>query len=181
VPWSTVGRWPAVRKTDWLRVSWQQAAWQRQFGNVFDAVVAPDRQCGLGAGWTGTLGVNWQRAKCIDDQGRALTQDQYQNPLTFSGQTSDTMMLALLRAVYKCVVWQALQGFSSFSTCALRVCVFWWRQQPGVAVAPAVAVHRAKHRWWCPWSRLSRCDRSGSISIVSGFGVNTRCQWGHTA
>ncbi len=53
------------------------------------------------AGWNGTLGVNWQRAKCIDEHGRSMTHDAYGSPLTFSGKTSDTMMLALLRAVYR--------------------------------------------------------------------------------
>ena len=28
----------------------------------------------LATGWTGTLGVNWQRAKCLDEHGKALTQ-----------------------------------------------------------------------------------------------------------
>ena len=60
----------------------------------------------LGAGWNGTLGVNWQRAKCIDEHGRSMTHDAYGSPLTFSGKTSDTMMLALLRAVYR---WDAHQ------------------------------------------------------------------------
>ena len=53
------------------------------------------------AAWAGTLGVNWQRAKCMDEHGAALTHDAYGSPLTFSGQTTDTMMLALLRAVYR--------------------------------------------------------------------------------
>ncbi len=56
----------------------------------------------IGTGWNGTLGINWQRAKCIDEHGRSLTHDTYGSPLTFSGKTSDTMMLALLRAVYRC-------------------------------------------------------------------------------
>ena len=60
------------------------------------------------AGWAGTLGVNWQQAKCMDEHGRALAQDVYGSPLTFSGQTSDTMMLALLRAVYR---WGGSLGF----------------------------------------------------------------------
>ena len=25
-------------------------------------------------GWPGTLGVNWQHAKCLDEHGKALTQ-----------------------------------------------------------------------------------------------------------
>lgn len=54
------------------------------------------------AGWAGTLGVNWQRSKCIDEHGRALAQDVYGSPLAFSSQPADTMMLALLRAVYRC-------------------------------------------------------------------------------
>ncbi len=56
------------------------------------------------AGWAGTLGVNWQRAKCLDEHGRALQQDVYGSPLTFSGGDSDTMALALLRAVYSCAL-----------------------------------------------------------------------------
>jgi hypothetical protein len=28
----------------------------------------------LATGWTGTLGVNWQRARCQDEHGKALTQ-----------------------------------------------------------------------------------------------------------
>lgn len=54
----------------------------------------------LATGWSGTLGVNWQRAKCLDDKGAAVTQDCYGSPITFSGESSDTMMLALMRAVY---------------------------------------------------------------------------------
>jgi hypothetical protein len=52
------------------------------------------------AGWAGTLGVNWQRAKCLDEHGRVLQRDVYGSPLTFKGGDSDTMALALLRAVY---------------------------------------------------------------------------------
>ncbi|BDA46032.1 Outer envelope protein 80, chloroplastic [Coccomyxa sp. Obi] len=54
----------------------------------------------LATGWTGTLGVNWQRAKCLDEHGNCITQDAYGSPLTFSGGRSDTLMLALLRAAY---------------------------------------------------------------------------------
>eukprot|EP00873_Tetraselmis_striata_P003069 jgi/Tetstr1/423333/TSEL_014031.t1 len=54
----------------------------------------------LATGWSGTAGLNWQRAKCIDDRGRAQTQDVYGSPLTFSGQEHDTMMMGLLRMVY---------------------------------------------------------------------------------
>lgn len=28
----------------------------------------------LSTGWTGTLGINWQRARCLDDKGRPLLQ-----------------------------------------------------------------------------------------------------------
>ncbi len=28
----------------------------------------------LATGWTGTLGVNWQRAKCLDEHGHCITQ-----------------------------------------------------------------------------------------------------------
>lgn len=28
----------------------------------------------LATGWTGTLGVNWQRAKCLDEHGNCITQ-----------------------------------------------------------------------------------------------------------
>ncbi len=54
-------------------------------------------------GWGGTLGVNWQQAKCVDEHGRTLRQDVYGSPLTFSGGASDTMAMALLRAVYTCL------------------------------------------------------------------------------
>lgn len=54
----------------------------------------------LATGWSGTAGLNWQRAKCIDERGNAQTQDVYGSPLTFSGQEHDTMMMGLLRMVY---------------------------------------------------------------------------------
>jgi outer membrane protein insertion porin family len=28
----------------------------------------------LATGWSGTLGVNWQRARCVDERGKVLTQ-----------------------------------------------------------------------------------------------------------
>jgi outer membrane protein insertion porin family len=28
----------------------------------------------LATGWTGTLGINWQRAKCLDEHGNCITQ-----------------------------------------------------------------------------------------------------------
>ena len=28
----------------------------------------------LATGWTGTLGVNWQRAKCLNEHGNCITQ-----------------------------------------------------------------------------------------------------------
>lgn len=58
----------------------------------------------LATGWSGNLGVNLQRACCLNEHGVALTQDVYGAPLTFSGQKSDTMMLAVMRAVYGYVV-----------------------------------------------------------------------------
>ena len=30
----------------------------------------------LATGWTGTLGVNWQRAKCLNEHGNCITQVQ---------------------------------------------------------------------------------------------------------
>ena len=75
------------------------------------------------AGWGGTLGVNWQRAKCTDEHGRALTQDVYGSPLTFSGRTSDTMMLALLRAVYRCLPVDAVPHAGTFHN-ARHICAF---------------------------------------------------------
>ena len=35
----------------------------------------------LVTGWTGTLGVNWQRARCLDEHGKALTQARLLHPL----------------------------------------------------------------------------------------------------
>ncbi|KAK9865202.1 hypothetical protein WJX84_001035 [Apatococcus fuscideae] len=54
----------------------------------------------LAIGWSGHLGINYQRAKCINERGKTLLKDMYDQPLTFSRGPSDTMMLALLRAVY---------------------------------------------------------------------------------
>lgn len=54
----------------------------------------------LGAGWAGTLGVNWQQAGCIDEHGTSLREDVYGSPLTFTGGAHDTMATALLRGVY---------------------------------------------------------------------------------
>lgn len=83
----------------------------RQFELGPDGKCEPAMRCGIeadgfhcAAGWAGTLGVNWQRAKCLDEHGRALQQDVYGSPLTFSGGDSDTMALALLRAVYSCAL-----------------------------------------------------------------------------
>ncbi|KAK9849807.1 hypothetical protein WJX84_004133, partial [Apatococcus fuscideae] len=54
----------------------------------------------LAIGWSGHMGVNYQRAKCINERGKTLLKDMYDQPLTFSRGPADTMMLALLRAVY---------------------------------------------------------------------------------
>ncbi|KAL3145356.1 hypothetical protein ABBQ38_001612 [Trebouxia sp. C0009 RCD-2024] len=50
--------------------------------------------------WNGTLGINFQRAHCLDDHNQPMTKDCYDAPLTFSRGPYDTMMLALLRCVY---------------------------------------------------------------------------------
>ncbi|DBB13937.1 TPA: hypothetical protein ACH3X3_000916 [Trebouxia sp. C0006] len=54
----------------------------------------------LAQGWNGTLGINFQRANCLDDHNQPMTKDCYDAPLTFSRGPYDTMMLALLRCVY---------------------------------------------------------------------------------
>lgn len=95
----------------------------------------------LATGWSGNLGVSCQRARCLDEHGVARTQDVYGAPLTFSGQNSDTMMLAVLRAVYGYVV------------------AVFWSVTLFVFGLPRVHTHRCLGTWvtarWCPWSRPS--------------------------
>lgn len=45
-------------------------------GNVILAKTTGGVEYGrpLATGWTGTAGLNWQRSKCMDDQGRAITE-----------------------------------------------------------------------------------------------------------
>ena len=38
----------------------------------------------LAVGWTGTLGAAWQRARCVDEHGRALATDAHGGPLSFA-------------------------------------------------------------------------------------------------
>jgi outer membrane protein insertion porin family len=57
----------------------------------------------LGTGWQGSLGLSWQRAKCVDEAGRELMQDVYGGPLMVnrSGRGHDTMSLGTIRVAYK--------------------------------------------------------------------------------
>lgn len=55
----------------------------------------------LSVGWTGTLGLGWQRASAVDEKGRTLSTDAYGAPLTHAGGgRPDTLATALLRASY---------------------------------------------------------------------------------
>jgi len=56
----------------------------------------------LGMGWQGSLGVNWQQAKCVDDHNRPLLQDMYGGTLMINrgGKGRDTMALGTIRVAY---------------------------------------------------------------------------------
>lgn len=45
-------------------------------GNIIVAKTTGGVEYGrpLATGWTGTAGVNWQRSKCLDNQGRVITE-----------------------------------------------------------------------------------------------------------
>ena len=61
-------------------------------------------------GWTGTLGLGWQRASAVDEKGRTLATDAYGAPLTLTagGTGADTLATALLRASYAGASGEAL-------------------------------------------------------------------------
>jgi outer membrane protein insertion porin family len=56
----------------------------------------------LGMGWQGSLGVNWQQAKCVDDHNKPLTHDMYGGPLMINrgNKGRDTMALGTIRVAY---------------------------------------------------------------------------------
>jgi outer membrane protein insertion porin family len=61
----------------------------------------------LAANWSGTAGVTCQRSSCIDSHGCPLLADAYGSPLTFSGTPSDTSVMAVASAVYRCACVRA--------------------------------------------------------------------------
>ena len=56
----------------------------------------------LGMGWQGSLGVNWQQAKCVDDHNRPLLHDMYGGTLMINrgNKGRDTMALGTIRVAY---------------------------------------------------------------------------------
>ncbi|KAL2650197.1 hypothetical protein R1flu_018325 [Riccia fluitans] len=50
--------------------------------------------------WSGTAGINFQRAGARDDHGQPKVVDFYGGPLTFSGRAYDDMLVAKLEIVY---------------------------------------------------------------------------------
>ena len=54
----------------------------------------------LAADWSGSVGLSWQRNRCMDDRGAPLVADCYGAPLTFSGGASDAAALANIGLTY---------------------------------------------------------------------------------
>ncbi|XP_024370540.1 outer envelope protein 80, chloroplastic [Physcomitrium patens] len=50
--------------------------------------------------WSGTAGINFQRAGARDEHGSVKVVDMYGGPLTFSGRAYDDMLVAKLETVY---------------------------------------------------------------------------------
>ncbi|CAM6087732.1 unnamed protein product [Calypogeia fissa] len=50
--------------------------------------------------WSGTAGINFQRAGARDDHGLPKLSDMYGGPITFSGRAYDDMLVAKLETVY---------------------------------------------------------------------------------
>jgi outer membrane protein insertion porin family len=56
----------------------------------------------LGMGWQGSLGVNWQQAKCVDEHNKPILSDCYGGTLMINrgGKGRDTMALGTIRVAY---------------------------------------------------------------------------------
>ncbi|KAI8106913.1 hypothetical protein M9434_001566 [Picochlorum sp. BPE23] len=56
----------------------------------------------LGVGWQGSLGLNWQRAKCLNDHNDPILHDVYGGPVIINrgGHGRDTMALTSIRIAY---------------------------------------------------------------------------------
>lgn len=56
----------------------------------------------LGVGWQGSLGLNWQRAKCLNDHNDPILHDVYGGPVIINrgGHGCDTMALTSIRIAY---------------------------------------------------------------------------------
>jgi len=50
---------------------------------------------------SGTVALNMQRTRLMDEHSRPLTADCYGSPLTFSGQAHDCAALAMISLAYK--------------------------------------------------------------------------------
>ena len=60
----------------------------------------------LGIGWQGSLGLNWQRASCLNDINQPILHDVYGGPVIINrgGHGCDTMALGTLRLAYTYVL-----------------------------------------------------------------------------
>lgn len=65
----------------------------------------------LGVGWQGSLGLNWQRASCVDDQNQRILHDIYGGPVIVNrgGHGYDTMALGTIRVAYTYVWCRLIQ------------------------------------------------------------------------
>lgn len=60
----------------------------------------------LGSGWQGSLGLSWQRSRCVDERNNPLIQDCYGGPLMVNHREGgeargyDTMLLGTMRVAY---------------------------------------------------------------------------------
>ncbi len=131
----------------------------------------------LATGWSGNLGVNWQRACCLNEHGVALTQDVYGAPLTFSGQKSDTMMLAVMRAVYGYALLDVCTGLMYARACCIH------RPYPYTPHSPTHTYPTHTVIWVTVpsslWSKQSHSARNGSISTDSVFAQKKPSHWDH--
>lgn len=51
--------------------------------------------------WVGSLRVDWQRTRCMDEKGRPILRDAYGSPLTFASGNGDTLLAATVSASYR--------------------------------------------------------------------------------
>lgn len=109
----------------------------------------------LGVGWQGSLGLNWQRAKCLNDHNDPILHDVYGGPVIINrgGHGRDTMALTSIRIAYTydiiaiTIVLNCIGARHS----AHDLCVSLVSAEP----------QRETQSCWHPWNRRSLSTETG--------------------